>query len=77
MATRDERFRAIWDTLSEEERRLAIRLASPSVRDIEELVLLYGRGHCPAHTGRECAGPNARRIEFAHEQYKKGRLTEW
>ena len=77
MATRDERFRAIWDTLSEDERRFAIRLAYPSVRDIEELVLLYGRGHHPSHTARECAGPNARRIEFAHEQYVKGRLTEW
>jgi hypothetical protein len=74
---RAERFRTIWDTLSEDERRCAIRLAYPSVRDIEDLVLLYGRGHAVSHTARECPGPNARRIEFAHEQYVKGRLTEW
>ena len=27
--------------------------------------------------GRQVLGADARRIEFAHEQYKKGRLTEW
>jgi hypothetical protein len=74
---RAERFRAIWDTLTEDQRRFAIRLAYPSVRDIEGMVLLYGRGHAVSHTARDCPGPNARRIEFAQWLASKGAMREW
>ena len=70
-------FRAVWESLSEEDQRFLMRLGFPSVRVVMQLTLLFERGHCPTHTCREVPGVNARRIEFLAWEYRKGRRAEW
>ena len=77
MSDHTSRFHAVWSSLSEEDRRFLLRLGFPSVRAIMQLTMLFARGHCPAHTCRECPGENARRIEFVAWEYRKGRRAEW
>jgi hypothetical protein len=62
--------------LTDRERETFLHAAVPYLQ--AALPLVRYRNACRAAdlANRECPGPNARRIEFAHEQYLKGRLHD-
>jgi hypothetical protein len=63
-------------TLTAAERDAFLDGAARSLHAMLPLVRYRNACRAAGLANRECPGPNARRIEFAHEQYLKGRLHD-
>jgi hypothetical protein len=63
--------------LTDGERRTVTMLCFPGMHSIPRLLRLRYGARAAGLRNRECLGANCRRLEFAREQYKRGRMAEW